>query len=182
MIKALIRWLEVILRAVTHHNALLLGANQDVSVALFRSRAFIGLRCIGRWENCERVDDPVARRYASPSRAPFRLFPEPVGGAGIERVRAARIESNHERSLRRIGDALNALPMRTGIIAAIDPRASAGEHLLRIRWVHRKAEHVGIVDHAFVNGGPVAATVNGFPGKMKRSGVDDLRVLRVNGE
>src|SRR5580704_5128295 len=72
--------------------------------------------------------------------------------------------------------------MRTGIVAAIDPRASAGEHLLRIRWVHRKAEHVGIVKHAFVNGGPVAATINGFPRKMKRPGVDDLRVLRVDGE
>ena len=35
MIKAFIRRLEVIRRAVAQHNALLFGANHDVSVALF---------------------------------------------------------------------------------------------------------------------------------------------------
>ena len=108
-------------------------------------------------------------------------FPNPVGRSRVERTQIRRIKSDHERAFGRIRNALNLLPMQPGVIAAVNARAGAREDLFGVRWVHREAEHIGIVNHPVMNGHPILAAVSGFPREMKRSGIDDFGISWING-
>ena len=68
------------------------------------------------------------------------------------------------------------------IVAAVDPRARAGIHAPRRSAIDRKAHHVGIIDHAVIDGAPGPSSMGVLPGKVKRSRIDRPRVARTYGQ
>ena len=62
------------------------------------------------------------------------------------------------------------------------PGASAGVEQPRIARVEDYGEHVGIVDHAFFDGRPGKAAIHGLPRQVPGAGVDDLGVVRIDGQ
>jgi len=80
------------------------------------------------------------------------------------------------------GNALDLVKQLAGILALVDAAACAKEDRPGPDGIDDDRKDVGVFNDALFDVLPVLAAVRGLPGQMPGSGIDDVRVRRVDGK
>src|SRR5579883_40047 len=109
-----------------------------------------------------------------PGLTRVRGFEKPQRGSGVDYVLSRGIFRNDVGAAMGARDALQLDPGAAAVTATVNTAAGAGENQLGVRGIHADGKDVGVIDEALVNRFPCGAAIDGFPGKMGCSCVNDL--------
>src|ERR1019366_7893751 len=77
---------------------------------------------------------------------------------------------------------LNAMKSFGAIVALVDARAGTGIDSQRHLRIDDDTEDVGIIQDSLLEVMPVHPSVAGFPRQVSRPGIDDVGILRIDGD
>src|SRR5581483_8354315 len=116
-----------------------------------------------------------------PLVAAIHTLPQAARRSGINNVRALRVLLQHARAHGRVRQSQNALEQLRLVLALVHAGAGAGIDRLRAAGIDDDAEHVGVEGDSLADAAPAGAAVIGLPRQVPGAGVDDVRVLRIDG-
>ncbi len=132
------------------------------------------------WIDIDIVHNDVIRRQTVPLCSRVGRLVQTFSRPGKDDLQMRRILIQLPCSPCRGRDALHFREVRTRIGAFINARTCACVDDLRVLRVYDDRKDVRIINDAFFNIAPGRAAVGGLPWQMPRSGIDHVRVSRID--